>query len=526
MIPFSAPLDDILFSLDHVAGAAVDCGYDRDLHAEIARHFAAFAEAELAPLNAAGDAQGARLDGGRVRMPDGFREAYRRYCDQGWPGLVVPEDRGGQGLGAFALAITSEILAGANHAFEMTVGLASGAVRTLVAFGTSAQQARHIPPLATGAALATMALTEPGAGSDLSRILCRARRDGAAWRIDGTKQFISGGDQDLSEDILHLVLARTSDDGVRGLSLFLCHSTRGDGSRNAVSVTGIERKLGIHASATCAMHFDGAEAELLGAEGQGLAAMFTMMNHARLTVALQGAGHASRACAIARAYAADRVQGRIDGTAAVLARHPDVARMLDEIDLRAMGARGVAHLALGMLEREGDSDLVELLTPVAKVFATEVAFEAADAGIQVLGGYGFVEDYGMAQILRDVRICRIYEGANGIHALALATRMMRLGTPLEALDRLAADAGLMEAHASWRAAWAEMRALSDPRPLADAFMGLTAELVHQIVWTRIAAGAAAHPEPARIIRLARRARQRMGPARARFEAERALLASA
>lgn len=516
MIPFQAPVDDVLFSLEHVAEASQLDGFDVDLHREITAHFAAFAEGVLAPLNVTGDSEGARLENGRVRLPSGFQAAYSQYCEQGWPGLSVPEAFGGQGLGAVALGITSEIFSGANHAFEMTTGLVAGAVRTLLDFGTEAQKAENIPRLASGAFLSTMALTEPGAGSDLSRIKCRARQADGVWLIDGEKIFISGGDQDVSDGILHLVLARTGNDAIGGLSLFICRSTRTDGTRNAVNVTRVEEKLGIHASPTCQLRFNDAEAELLGVEGHGLSAMFTMMNHARLSVALQGVAHASRATSIARAYAQERVQGKNQP----IVEHPDVSRMLDEMDLRAVGARGIAHLALVMLESGAHPDLVELLTPLAKYFCTEVASEAADTGIQVLGGYGFLEEYGMAQVLRDARICRIYEGANGIHALSLATRLVRMGAPLEALDDFAGKfPTVAKAHAVWQGAWRDMREIKDPRPLADVFMCLTAELVHQTVWARIADSAHQHPDPTRLIRLSRRASGRFAVAIARYNAE-------
>jgi len=516
MTPFKAPLDDILYSLNAVAGAGDIAGYDPELHAEIAQHFAAFAEGELAPLNAVGDRDGAQLMNGRVRLPDGFRAAYAKYCDQGWPALCVPEGFGGQGMGNTALGITSEIFSGANHAFEMTTGLAAGAVRTLLAFGTGAQKAEMLPKLASGEWLSTMALTEPGAGSDLSRIKCRARQTASGWQIDGEKIFISGGDQDVSEGILHLVLARSGAEGLGGLSLFICKSTRSDGARNGVTVTRIEDKLGIHASPTCQLRFDAAEAELLGGEGQGLGAMFTMMNHARLSVALQGVAHASRATAIARSYAQDRIQGK--GTP--IARHRDVARMLDEMDLRAIGARGIAHLALVTLENDDAPDLVEVLTPIAKYFCTEVASQAADIGLQVLGGYGYLEEYGMAQILRDARICRIYEGANGIHALSLATRLMRMEGPIKALDAFAGECpDVASSHAAWRLVWQGLHRLDDARPLADAFMSLTCELVHQIIWARIARTADQHPDPARMRRLAARAWPRFDVQLSHYNAE-------
>lgn len=505
MIPYKAPLGDILFSLEHVANAGQLPHCDLDLLTGIGEHFAALAEGEFAPINAPGDRQGASLSDGRVTMPDGFKQAYDAYAEQGWPGLTVPEDFGGQGLGGVELALTSEIFSGANHSLQMVTGLVPGAVRTVLQYGTEAQKAEVLPKLATGEWLSTMALTEPGAGSDLSRIKCRAIRDGTCWKISGEKIFISGGDQDLSAGILHLVLARTSGDGLRGLSLFICKSHLDDGSRNSVSVTRIEEKLGLHASPTCQMTFNEATAELIGAEGDGLKAMFTMMNHARLDVALQGAAHAARVADIARAYASERVQGK-DLT---IDQHPDVRRMLDEIDLRAVGARGVAHLALGALERGGEDDLAQMLTPVAKVFATEVATEAADLGIQVLGGYGYLEEYGVAQIWRDARICRIYEGANGIHALSLVTRLVRLGAPLDAFDSLISTQERLESElADWRSARDDVAAMEDPRAAADAFMNLTAELAHAFVWTRLGEVAELHADPARIRRLAERAKRR------------------
>ena len=293
MKPFKAPIEDILFSLNHVAGANTVDGWDAEFAGEIATHFAAFAEGEIAPLDEVGDQQGCTLKDGRVAMPDGFAELYQVYAEQGWPGLTAPEAFGGQGLGALMLAITSEIFSGANHSLQMVTGLVPGAIRTLLRFGTDSQKSRYISSLASGESLATMCLTEPGAGSDLSRVRCRAKKQGHIWHISGEKIFISGGDQNMSDRILHIVLARTSDHGVKGLSLFLCPCTREDMSRNAVSVTRIEEKMGLHASPTCQLAFDDAEAELIGEEGKGLAAMFTMMNQARADVALQGAAHAA-----------------------------------------------------------------------------------------------------------------------------------------------------------------------------------------------------------------------------------------
>lgn len=502
MTPFTAPLDDILFTLTHVAGAGTVPDWDADMAREIGAHFAAFAEREIAPLDEPGDRQGCRLDNGRVRMPDGFAQVYRSYADQGWPGLTAPEDHGGQGMGALMLAITSEIFSGANHSLQMVTGLVPGAVRVLARFGSDDQQARHLPGLASGQTLATMCLTEPGAGSDLSRIRCRAARAGGGWQISGEKIFISGGDQDLSEEILHLVLARTSDNGVKGLSLFLCPSTKADGTRNAVSVTRIEEKMGLHASPTCQLAFDGAEADLIGAEGQGLAAMFTMMNHARLDVALQGVAHAARAHHIARAYAADRQQGRKpDGSPASLADHADVQRMLTGIDALAMGGRAICHAALVAMERGDAPDLVEVLTPVAKVACSEAGMRAAESGIQVLGGYGYLSEYRLEQTYRDARITAIYEGANGIHERMLATRLLS-GPPGDAFEAFLSGedtAGLLPL---WQQARAHLAAQPDPAPLAHDVMALTIHTLLAALHARIEAAADQHPDPARLRRAA------------------------
>ncbi|WP_372884049.1 acyl-CoA dehydrogenase family protein [Shimia sp.] len=507
MKPFEAPLADILFSLEHVAGATGLPDWDAEFAAEIGGHFAAFAEGEIAPLDETGDLQGCSLKGGRVAMPDGFAEVYRAYAEQGWPSLTVPEAYGGQGLGALMLAITSEIFSGANHSLQMVTGLVPGAVRTLLRFGTEAQKSRHIPPLASGATLATMCLTEPGAGSDLSRVRCKATPRSDGWAISGEKIFISGGDQDMSESILHLVLARTSDEGVKGLSLFLCPCTRADGSRNAVTVTRIEEKMGLHASPTCQLAFDAAEAELIGAEGQGLAAMFTMMNHARADVALQGVAHAARAHDIASSYAAERVQGRGgDGRPVALEAHADVRRMLDEIDWLAVSGRALVHLAFVAMEAGDDPDLVAFLTPVAKVYCTEAGMRAAELAMQVLGGYGYLREYRVEQTYRDARITAIYEGANGIHARALSTRLAP-GAPGDAFD------GFVVAEQSrWQSPeidaalgrWRLLRrqlADRDPSQQAHPFMQATIDTVLACLRARLRAAADAHRSPERIRRL-------------------------
>ncbi|WP_353471277.1 acyl-CoA dehydrogenase family protein [Salipiger sp. H15] len=495
MIPFQAPTDEILASLRLFAGDTP--GWDADLTQEITGHFAAFAEGVLAPLNGPGDRQGCALENGRVRMPEGFGAAYAELAESGWQGLTAPEEFGGQALDHLTAAAVSEIFSGANHALQMVTGLVPGAISTLLAHGTPEQQTTCIPRLTSGEWLSTMCLTEAGAGSDLSRIRCKATRDGDGWKIEGQKIFISGGDQDMSQGILHLVLARTGapEDGVKGLSLFLCPS-HADGARNAIIVTRIEEKLGLHASPTCQMEFDGATAELIGTEGRGLAAMFTMMNHARLDVALQGVAHATRAFAIAAAYAAERRQGRTpEGAAALLTDHPDVTRMLSAQQDLARTARGMCHVALAELEKGTAPALVEFLTPLCKIYATEAGIRSADLGIQILGGYGYLEEYGVAQVWRDARITSIYEGANGIHALTLATRGLKLeggaaiGQFAALVARLAGDEpGVLAASEAWRARATALAASADPRAEAHGFAEETAALLARAIRLRLAAG--------------------------------------
>lgn len=438
MSDLKIPIDEMIFSLKHIAGADKLPGWDEESLCELASHHAAFVESEIAPLNTPGDEQGATHEGGRVKLPPGFKQAYQAYAEQGWQGLTVPEAYGGHGLDEtglsdLALGLISESLTQANHAFQMLVGLAPGLVRVLLKFGTEEQKQRVIPAIADGKSLTTMALTEPQAGSDLSAIKTKATLIEDSWRLSGEKIFISNGDQDASETIYHLVLARTSDDGLKGLSLFLCPAHLDDGTRNAVKILRIEHKMGIKAAPTCHMVFDQAQAELIGEPGQGLALMFEMMNHARIDVALQGVGHAARAAQIAGDYACDRKQG-----GKTLAEIPDVKRMLDEIHMLALGARGVAHITLVEMIKGENPALVELLTPLAKVFCTNAGVKAADLAIQVLGGYGYLHEYQIEQVYRDARIAQIYEGANAIHEAAIVTRHLNKGAGFDAFEKLLA----------------------------------------------------------------------------------------
>ncbi len=503
MKAFAAPVDDILFSLQRVAGASRLPGWDEELVCEIIGQYARFMESEVAPLNVPGDVAGCRLEDGRVRMPPGFRAAYRAYVEQGWPGLAFPERFGGQGLHDSLSGALTEIYAAANHSLEMLCGLVSGAARALRAFGSEEQQLRCLPRLASGEWLATMCLSEPGAGSDLARIRTSAVQDDPVWRITGEKIFISGGDHDLADGILHLVLARTGaiEDGIGGLSLFLCPSQDDRGVRNAIRVARIEDKMGLHAAPTCHLSFEGARAELIGRPGEGLKGMFVMMNRARIGVALQGVAHAARAAAMAGAYAADRVQGKSAGTgsAVTIDRHGDVRRMLMEQQSLAAASRSLCHLSLVMLDEGGRGDLLDFLTPVCKFLGSEAGIRAADLGIQVLGGYGYLREYGMEQVYRDARVTALYEGTNGIQAMTVAGRLLRSrdGAAADAFEQWVADvvlhspepgaSALGECLRVWSEARLTVRAADDPGPYANDFMQLSCVVASLAVWQLVLA---------------------------------------
>lgn len=519
MRPFNAPTNDILFSLQHVARAHEIPTWDYDLTREITEHFAQFAEGVIAPTDEEGDKIGCRLEDGRVKLPKGFHDAFGQIVEAGWQGLTAPEAYGGQEVGGAVYAATSEIFTGANHSLQMITGLVPGAISTIVRFGSEQQKDTYLPLLAEGAWLSTMCLTEPGSGSDLSGVRTKATQAGDAWAISGEKIFISGGDQDLTEATLHLVLARTGDvsEGVRGLSLFLCPSVI-DGARNSVNVERIEEKMGLHASPTCQLVFDEAKAELIGELGQGLLAMFTMMNHARLDVALQGVAHGARATDISRSYAAERVQGRgKDGKPTTIDQHPDVTRMIDEQDALTIGGRAMSHIALVELEKGTNPDLVEMLTPICKAFCSDAGTHAADLSIQVLGGYGYLQEYRAEQNYRDARICSIYEGTNGIHAITLATRLMthKQGAASHAFARFIEDEietskadHLSDAFEKWCKARQHICNLEDPTFAAHSFLQLTSEVMYQAAWVRIESVADQAQDPERIRRLAQVVKRR------------------
>jgi alkylation response protein AidB-like acyl-CoA dehydrogenase len=404
-----------------------------------------FAADVLAPLNRAGDRDGARYAEDAVTAPAGFAEAYGQFAAGGWNGLAAAPAFGGQGLPKAVELAVFEMVHSANMAFGLCPMLTLGAIEALTLHGTARQKALVLPKLVAGAWTGTMNLTEPQAGSDLAALTSRAEPDAeGGWRLFGEKQFITWGDHDMAENICHLVLARAPEAprGVKGLSLFLAskHELGADGAlgaRNRLRPGSIERKLGIHGSPTCVMLFEGASAELVGELGQGVAQMFVMMNAARLQVGVQGVAIAERAFQQALAYAQGRRQGRSAWTGAYPAPiydHPDVRRTLALMKAKIVAGRGMC-LETGVLAdlaRCGEDDAIraaaqtrqELLTPIAKAWCTDMGVEVASAAVQVHGGLGFVEDTGVAQHYRDARIAPIYEGTNGIQAIDLVSRKL------------------------------------------------------------------------------------------------------
>ncbi|MCJ2037115.1 acyl-CoA dehydrogenase [Methylobacterium sp. J-068] len=443
---YRAPVADMLFALRHVAGfeAALSSGRHGDLGLDDAEAIlgeaAKVADAVIAPLNRVGDRHGTPLTEGAIATPPGWQAAYRTWIEGGWNGLSADPDHGGQGLPLVLNAACTEMWNAASIAFGLCPLLTAGGIEALAQHGSDALKARYLGKLVSGEWTATMNLTEPQAGSDLALLRSRAEPVGdGSYRIVGAKIYITYGEHDLTDNIVHLVLARLKDApaGTRGISLFLVPKVLPDGGRNDLRCSGIEHKLGIHGSPTCSMAFGdagGAIGWLIGEENRGLACMFTMMNSARLNVGLQGVGIAERAYQQALAYARDRRQGKAPGAAETspIVAHADVQRMLLTMKAYTQAARGICYLTAEALdaargpEGEAAHDRASLLTPVAKAFSTDIANEVTSLGVQVHGGMGFVEETGAAQHMRDARILGIYEGTNGIQAIDLVARKLPL----------------------------------------------------------------------------------------------------
>jgi alkylation response protein AidB-like acyl-CoA dehydrogenase len=458
---YRAPLTDIAHALkvagldELVATGAFD-GADRETVTAVLEAAGQFTEGVLAPLNRSGDQEGVRLENGKVRSASGFADAWKQYAQGGWTGLAADPAFGGQGLPKVLSLAAFEMAHAANMSFALCPLLGEGAIHLLSLHGTKRQQDLYLTKLVSGAWTGTMNLTESQAGSDLALVRCKAEPDGANYRITGQKIFITWGDHDMTDNIVHLVLARLPDapPGVKGISLFLVPKVMvGDdgklGAANALRPLSIEKKLGIHASPTCVMGYEGAVGEIVGKPGDGLALMFLMMNSARLNVGMEGVGVAEAATQKALQYARERRQGRSPWSrdqTALIVDLPDVRRMLALMTAKTQAARAICYAtavasdmalhAKSEHAREAASLREDILVPIAKAWSTDVAVEVASLGVQVHGGAGFIEETGAAQFYRDARITPIYEGTNGIQAMDLAGRKLGLENGKAARDLL------------------------------------------------------------------------------------------
>ena len=463
MAEYRAPVKEMRFVINELAGLAAVAslpGYEEatpDLVEAVLEEAALLTGEVISPTNVIGDSQGTKVVDGTVQVPAEFHAIYQQYVEGGWPGIVNSPEYGGQGLPKLVGMAVEEMLQSANLAWSLCPMLTQGAIHAIEAHGSDAQKATFLEPMVSGAWTGTMNLTEPQAGSDLSVVRSFAEPDGDHWRVSGQKIFITWGDHDMTDNIVHLVLARTPDApaGIKGLSLFLVPKflVNADGSigeRNGVSPVSVEHKLGIHGSPTCVLDFQRAEGYMLGAPGNGLACMFTMMNSARLGVGLEGVAIAERAYQHALTYAADRVQGRVPGQkeSVTILHHPDVRRMLLTMKAETEAMRAVAYVASAHLDiashgadaaqRDFNQARVDLLIPIVKGWITETAQVLTSLGVQIHGGMGYVEETGAAQFLRDARILTIYEGTTGIQAGDLVGRKI-LRDQGAALTALLAD---------------------------------------------------------------------------------------
>ena len=447
MSDYRAPVKDMGFVINELAGLeqiAALPGYEEatpDLVEAVLEEASQLAQEVIAPTNVSGDQQGTRVENGQVIVPPEFHTAYQQYVASGWPGIGMDPEFGGQGLPGVVGVAVEEMLQSANLAWSLCPMLTFGAIHAIESHGSDELKAIYLEKMIAGEWTVTMNLTEPNAGSDLSVVRSSATKDGDVWRVSGQKIFITWGDQDITDNIVHLVLARTADvsAGSKGLSLFLVPKflVNADGScgdSNNVATVSVEHKLGIHGSPTCVLDFQNAEGYLLGNEGAGLVSMFTMMNSARLAVGLEGVSVSERAYQHALGYAIDRVQGRAPGHegSVAIVEHPDVRRMLFTMKAETEAMRALAYVAIGHLDqakRNEDAEQqafhqarVDLLTPIVKGWSTERSQELTSLGVQVHGGMGYVEETGAAQYMRDARILTIYEGTTGIQAADLIGR--------------------------------------------------------------------------------------------------------
>ena len=447
---YRAPVEELRFTLEEVAAVdSVKSGgafaeFSEDLTGAILDEAAKLAGDVLSPLNRTGDLQGCKLNEGVVTTPDGFKDAYAKFVEGGWQGLQFPAEVGGMGLPRALGVAMLEMIQGANMAFGLGPMLTYGAIEALLAHGSQEQRDLYLPKLLTGEWTATMNLTEPQAGSDVGALRTKAEPNpDGSWSISGQKIYITWGEHDCTDNIIHLVLARTPDspEGTKGISLFIVPKILEDGSRNSLQAIGLEHKLGIHGSPTCTMEYAGAKGWLIGGENAGMRCMFTMMNSARLNVGVQGVGIAERAYQQALAYAKDRKQGRApeaEGPAPhAIIHHPDIQRTLAMMKAKIAASRAIcmacavaadiAEFGEDEEERAAAKRREELLTPIAKAWSTDLGVEISSMGIQIHGGMGYVEETGAAQHFRDARIAPIYEGTNAIQAIDLVGRKLAMG---------------------------------------------------------------------------------------------------
>ena len=544
---YRAPVADMLHLMTRVLGAPASWsampafdGLDADTAREVLEQAGKFAGDVLSPTNGPGDLAGCTWTKDGVRTPEGFAAAYRTFVDGGWPSLACAPEAGGQGLPQLLSMALYEMLTSANHAWMMYPGLLHGAYEVLLHHAVPELRERYLAKVVSGEWLATMNLTEPQAGSDLGLVRTKAEPVGGATAangvpvlISGNKIFISGGEHDLSDNIVHLVLCRLVDapPGTKGLSLAIVPKVLPDGERNSVFCDGIEKKMGIKGSATCQMRFERAQGWLVGEPNRGLAAMFLMMNAARLQVAMQGVGHLEAATQNAWRYAEERVQmratrrplGAAPAAADPIAWHPAMRRTLLTLQARTDAVRTLAYWTAIWLDesqqhpdaarRETAAAHVAFLTPIAKAFFTELGHRSADEALGVWGGYGYVHEYGIEQAVRDSRIALIYEGTNEIQAVDLMTRKLLddggrrsaalralLHEEAEACDGTAFGDALAEQLDCWRQADAALidGASEDsewPLRVADDYLMAVGHALMAWAWARIAR--CAH-DPARL----------------------------